>query len=138
MIADGLPIELTIITKRPNSEVREAIVESDLIVDQLVIGWYAMFAIEAMASGRAVISRIRDDLEGTYKRNFLLDDGELPHLRADEDSIEVLLRHLLHNPNNIELAAALGPPFVTKHHSLEKLGCVLSEAIGRAKIPICA
>ena len=34
---------------------------ADLVVDQLVLGWYGAVAVEAMALGRPVLAYIRED-----------------------------------------------------------------------------
>ena len=44
-----------------NEEVIKLIQRADLVIDQLVIGWYAMFAIEAMSLGKPVICNLRSD-----------------------------------------------------------------------------
>ena len=89
--ARGHSIELTLVEKKTNAEVLEEIVRADIVVDQLVIGWYAMFAIEGMTLGKPVVCHIRDDLENLYRKAGLLEHDELPFLRADVLSIEKLL-----------------------------------------------
>ena len=59
---EGLALELVVIEGLPNPEVLRAIRSADVVVDQLVIGWYAMFALEAMVLGKPVVCHIRDDL----------------------------------------------------------------------------
>jgi glycosyltransferase involved in cell wall biosynthesis len=59
--------------------------QADIVVDQLLIGWYGVVAIEAMAMGKTVIAYIRDDLTG-YFRN------EMPLLNANPKTIEAVLR----------------------------------------------
>ena len=38
-----------------NDNVLKAIKNADLVVDQLIIGWYAMFAIEAMVAQNLLV-----------------------------------------------------------------------------------
>lgn len=131
---EGLPVTLEVIQNRPNEEVREAILNADLVVDQLVIGWYAMFALEAMASSRAVACHIREDLEQVYIEAGIIEAGELPHLRADEETIEDLLRSVLAEPKLLKKAASRGRPFVQDHHSLEWLGGVMTDVLADLRI----
>ena len=131
---EGLPVMLEIIQDRPNEDVLEAIAGTDLVVDQLVIGWYAMFALETMASSRAVACHVREDLEQIYIEAGILESGELPHLRADEDSIESLLRTVLADPTLLEQAASRGRPFVEAHHSLQWQGGMMTDVLSELGI----
>ncbi len=126
--AEGLPVELEVIVGRPNHEVLAAIEACDVVVDQLVIGWYAMFAIEGMAAGRAVICRVRSDLVDRYRDAGVLGDGEPPLIDADEATIESVIRRLLDEPGLLASASAAGPGYVAKHHSLAVAGRRFLEA----------
>ena len=42
---EGLDLELILIEKKSNEEVLSLIESADLVLDQLVVGWYAMFAM---------------------------------------------------------------------------------------------
>ena len=56
---EGYKIKLHLIEKVSNAE---SISKVDLVIDQLIIGWYAMFAIESMALSKPTICYLRDDL----------------------------------------------------------------------------
>jgi glycosyltransferase involved in cell wall biosynthesis len=59
--ADGLDVELDLITGVPNSEALRRISGADILADQLHIGWYGGVAVEAMALGRPVVCHIDED-----------------------------------------------------------------------------
>ena len=54
---------------------------ADLIVDQLIIGWYAMFAIESMALEKPVICYLREDLAIFIHKKILICEN-LPLINA--------------------------------------------------------
>ena len=56
--SEGVRIDLVIAEKLPNSELQELIRSVDVVADQLIMGWYAMFAIEAMALSKPVLCYI--------------------------------------------------------------------------------
>lgn len=56
--SESIDITLDIIENEPHHEVLERIRQSDVVVDQLVLGWYGGFAVEAMALGKPTIARI--------------------------------------------------------------------------------
>ena len=59
---DGYRVEVDLLTGISNSQVIERCISADLCVDQLRIGWYGVFSVEAMALGLPVVCYIRDDL----------------------------------------------------------------------------
>jgi glycosyltransferase involved in cell wall biosynthesis len=88
----GAPIELDLIEGVPNAEARKRYAKADLIVDQLRIGWYGMFAIESMALAKPVVVHLDEQGAAETEEAFGL---ELPLVRADEGSIEDVLAGLV-------------------------------------------
>lgn len=122
--AEGLEVELELLEGVPNEEVLAAIARADVVVDQLVIGWYAMFAIEGMALGKPVLCYVRDDLERRYVEAGLLDEGELPLVRSRPEQVADALRALANDPAERARRGARGVAYVRRHHSLEAIGQV--------------
>lgn len=57
---EGVPFDLEMIENLPNAEALRRYREADLVVDQLLAGWYGGFAVEAMALGKPVIAYLRE------------------------------------------------------------------------------
>ena len=57
---EGVPFDLELIENLPHTEAKRRYREADLVVDQLLLGWYGGFAIESMALGKPVIAYIRE------------------------------------------------------------------------------
>ena len=129
--AEGVAIELTLMEGRPNHEVRHLIAGADLVVDQLVIGWYAMFAIEAMAMGKPVICHLRADLLRLYRTEGLLQPHEPPLIDADPATIMQVLREISEDRSRLAAVAQAGPTYVERRHSLRAIGAVF-ERINRS------
>ena len=51
-----LPVELDIVEGVPHDEARERYARADIVVDQLNAGWHGVFALEAMALGKPVVT----------------------------------------------------------------------------------
>src|ERR1700730_2509917 len=51
----ALPVDLDIVEGVTHTEARQRYAAADIIVDQLKVGWYGVFAIEAMAMGKPVV-----------------------------------------------------------------------------------
>lgn len=130
--AEGLDVELIMVERVPNEEVRRLILEADVIVDQLVIGWYAMFAIEAMASGKPVICHLRRDLEELYVATDLLQGfDEIPIIRSDAFSFKEVIRTLYVDRDILVAAAEKGRGYVERHHSVEAISLVFSKIFAK-------
>lgn len=130
--AEGMDIELVMVERVPNEEVRRLILEADVIVDQLIIGWYAMFAIEAMASGKPVICHLRRDLEELYVASGLLDSfDEIPIIRADAFSFKDVIRTLHADRNILVSAAGRGRGYIERHHSVESISLAFSKILAK-------
>jgi hypothetical protein len=88
----GAPIELDLIEGVPNNEARKRYAAADVVVDQLRIGWYGMFAIESMALAKPVVVHLDEQGATETEEAFGL---ELPLVRADEQSVEDVLAGLV-------------------------------------------
>lgn len=124
--AEGLPIELVIRQKVPNEVIRETMATCHLVADQFVLGWYAMFALEAMAMGRPVLCYLRSDLLKLYEEAGLIDRDEIPLINTGLLEIESQLRWALANPKSLQTFAERGPLFIKKHHATQAVGAVFS------------
>jgi glycosyltransferase involved in cell wall biosynthesis len=119
---EGVPIELVLLEKVPNEKVRETMADVDIVADQLIIGWYAMFALEAMAMQKPILCYLRPDLEELYLNAGLIQPGEIPILRCTPQNVKEVLRSLAQQPAPIDEIGRLSRKFVLKHHSLQAVG----------------
>lgn len=130
---EGESIELVLVQKLPNDEIRQLIDTVDIVADQLIFGWYAMFAIEAMAMGKPVLCYIREDFERLYIDAGLLKENEIPLINCTPRNVKSTLRMLMRDPARLKDAGKRGPNYVRRHHSVEAVGAVfadINKAIG--------
>jgi glycosyltransferase involved in cell wall biosynthesis len=118
--AAGYPVQLRLMHGKPHSEVRRALAEADIVVDQLLMGWYANFSIEAMASGRPVIAYIRDSLKQVA-------GYEPPILSANPETIDAALIQLIEDATLRKELALAGPPYVRRIHDAARIARQLVE-----------
>ena len=88
----GFIFELVLVEGVSHDQARNAYESIDVLVDQLLAGWYGGLAVELMALGKPVIAYIREeDLEfiPTQMR------AELPIVRAGPETIESVLESIL-------------------------------------------
>jgi hypothetical protein len=60
---EGYNLRLRICEKQPHEAILKAMQEADVVIDQLLLGWYGMVSVEAWALGKPVICYIRPDLD---------------------------------------------------------------------------
>src|SRR5919201_4511929 len=88
----GAPIELDLIEGVPNREARKRYAAADVVVDQLRVGWYGMFAIEAMALAKPVVVHLDEGAVVETEEAFGL---SVPLVRADASRRERVLEGLI-------------------------------------------
>lgn len=103
------PLEFILIQGISHEQATSIYKKADIIIDQLLIGSYGIFATEAMALGKPVICYIRDDLKSTYPE-------DLPIVSANPDNIYEELKILVGNPELRENLGFRGRNYVEKYH----------------------
>lgn len=115
--ARGIPIELMLVEGVAHANVKELLFRADLVVDQLLIGWYGALAVEAMALGKPVLCYLRDE---DLKR-FVPFHERIPIVRTTKESLEDDLRRLLGSCSSWEELGAAGRRFVEECHDPLKI-----------------
>jgi glycosyltransferase involved in cell wall biosynthesis len=117
---EGLQVRLDLLERRPNTEVRAAVLRSDIVAEQFIAG-YALFAIEGMAAARPVLSAL-GWMPAEVREN--LTRRKLPIVDADLTTLKVILRKLVEDPRRRQTLGEAGRRFVVEHHSYEAVGSV--------------
>lgn len=129
--AEGYRVELELIRGKTNREVLALMQTAHIAVDQLIMGTYAMFAIEAMANGKPVVGYLREDHIRLYEDLGCIEVGEAPTIQARTRNITEVLRELLNHPETLAALGQKSRAYVEKYHSLAAVGGFYDE-INRA------
>jgi glycosyltransferase involved in cell wall biosynthesis len=90
--AEGVDFEFELVTGRTRVELKSLYESADVVVDQLLLGWYGGLAVEAMALERPVVAYIREaDLSFVPAEMR----AEIPVVQAEPRTIHEVLRQLL-------------------------------------------
>lgn len=118
----GLNVELVLLEKLPNEEVKRVLnEETDILVEQLICPGHGLNALEGMSSGVTVISNLENE-EYTLPMRRWSHLNECPIVSATPENIESVLRYLIENPQLRSKLGALGRSYAEKYHSLEAGG----------------
>lgn len=123
---EGYEVEYCFVQKMKNNELLKLMKSCDLIIDQLVIGWHGIFALEAMALKKPVICYIREDLLQLYENSGCLEVNELPIINANVRTIKQVIKENL-DKKKLEEIGIKSYNYVKKHHSLESIGLIFDK-----------
>lgn len=118
--AEGYDLELLILERVKNSQIREVMRSVDAVADQFIVGWYAMFALEGMALAKPVLTYLRDDLLELYSLHSFA--TECPIVNTEVTAIKENLRCLIADRALCTDLGERGRAYVLKYHSLESIG----------------
>lgn len=129
LISEGYPIEIILVQGKPNHEILKEIAKSDVVADQLVIGWYAMFALEGLSLSKPVICYLREDLIELFLFGDVLGSKEeLPFINTNVFSIKSTLKDILLGKVKLSEYASKALPYLHKYHSVESVSQVFKVA----------
>jgi glycosyltransferase involved in cell wall biosynthesis len=109
--AEGLAIRLDLVEGVTREVALERLAAADLLVDQLLLGWYGTVAVEAMALGRPVLSYIREDEPADNPFG-----AELPIVRTTPATLVDDLRALAAGRERRRELGVAGRAFIERHH----------------------
>lgn len=125
--AEGYEIELVMLSGVSNDEIIKTIQDVDLVADQFVIGWYAMFALEAMSLQKPVLCYLRNDLIELYTKAGLITKNEIPILNTPLLEIKNKLIWAYNNRKELKQIGIKSKQYVENHHSIQSVGKVFDK-----------
>ena len=114
----ALDVDLEIVEGLDHREAFERYRRADVIVDQLNAGWYGVFAIEAMALGKPVVTFLHDEAVRRTEEAFGL---EVPIVSASKDTLVDVLRPLVTSAEERSRVGAASRAYVEEVHDVERM-----------------
>jgi glycosyltransferase involved in cell wall biosynthesis len=112
-----LGLDLDVVEGLPHEEARRRYERADIVVDQLNAGWYGLFAIEAMALGKPVITFLHDEAVRRTEEAFGV---RVPIVSATKDTLADRLRELAAATNERRRLGAEGRAYVEQIHDVDR------------------
>ncbi|HZO97796.1 MAG TPA: glycosyltransferase family 4 protein [Gaiellaceae bacterium] len=113
-----LPVELDVVEGVPHDEARERYARADIVVDQLNAGWHGVFALEAMALGKPVVSHLKPDVVERSAEAF---GARVPIVPATAGTLVEALRPLVEDPARRRELGAAGRAYVERVHDADRV-----------------
>ena len=107
----GVRVRLDLVEGVTHDQVAARIDAADIIVDQLMLGWYGGFAVEAMARARPVLAAITEDVPADNPFG-----DELPIVRTGPERLADDLEALAQDRTRLREIGAASRAFVERRH----------------------
>jgi glycosyltransferase involved in cell wall biosynthesis len=121
---EQLPVELDVVENTRHDHAIERYKQADIVVDQLNAGWYGVFAIEAMALGKPVVTFLHDE---AVRRTEQAYDIDLPLVPTTKETLAATLASLV---ESAELRREIGQKsraYVERVHDADRVADQLIE-----------
>ncbi len=126
----GERIDFKLVENMSNDKALEAYAKADLIIDQILIGWYGGVAVEVMKMGKPVMAFIRkEDL--AFLPPGMAAQCEEAVLNASPTTIEDVLSEVVENPEILKRYREAAFEYVHAWHSPTHVAGVTREAYER-------
>ncbi len=113
-LAERFPIDFTLVQGLPHRQAMQIYREADLVIDQLLPGWYGGFAVEVMAMGKPVVCYLREEDLDVVPPDMRED---LPILTATPENLELRLVEILQQRDQWPEWSRRARAFVLKWHN---------------------
>jgi Glycosyl transferases group 1 len=110
-------LDLDVVEGMPHDEARRRYERADIVVDQLNAGWYGLFAIEAMALGKPVVTFLHDEAVRRTEEAFGI---RVPIVSATKETLADRLRELAAAPDERRRLGADGRAYVERVHDVDR------------------
>ncbi len=109
---ESYKIELILVENMSHQRALEIYKSADIIIDQLCIGTYGLFALEAMALGKPVIAYINEEFSKFYPQ-------DLPIISANPDNVKQVLKNVLDNIEILDEISYRSRKYVERYHDVK-------------------
>jgi glycosyltransferase involved in cell wall biosynthesis len=114
---EQLPVELEIVEGLHHDEARRRYERADIVVDQLNAGWYGLFAIEAMALGKPVVTFLHDEAVARTEEAF---GTKVPIVSATAETLGAALRPLVEDAAQRRRIGVESRAYVERIHDADR------------------
>ena len=121
---ERLGVDLDVVEGVEHEEARERYARADIVVDQLNAGWHGVFALEAMALGKPVVTYLRPELVDRAEAGYGV---RLTIVPATKETLVDALRPLVDSPALRRAVGAASRAYVEQVHDIDRIAGRLVE-----------
>jgi glycosyltransferase involved in cell wall biosynthesis len=117
-VCSQLPVDLDLVEGVPHDEARARYGRADIVIDQLVVGWHGVFALEAMALAKPVVGYVKPEVVDRSAEAFGI---RLPIVPATSETLADALLPLIESPPLRRELGARGRAYVEQVHDIDRV-----------------
>ncbi|MFN2468647.1 MAG: hypothetical protein ABR521_11025 [Gaiellaceae bacterium] len=125
---EGLPLDLEIVEGLHHDAALERYAAADIVVDQLNAGWYGIFAIEAMALGKPVLTFLHEEAVARAETAF---GTPVPVVSVTAQTLGERLAELAADPGERRRVGAASRAYVERVHDADVIAGRLLDIYSR-------
>jgi hypothetical protein len=125
---EELGVELDVVERITHDEARVRYERADIVVEQLNAGWHGVFALEAMALGKPVVTYLKDDVLRRTEEAYGI---RVPIVSATKETLAERLRPLVASPAERRRIGAESRAYVERVHDIDRVADRLLELYSR-------
>lgn len=130
LIDEGHNVELLYVTDVASRDMLYYQAQADIVVEQLIIGWWGSTGVETMALGKPVVCYLRPAWKEFFFSVFP-EYEDLPIIEADTESIYTVLKELVTDEHLRRRAGQASRDFALKHFDPSRNAAELEAALLR-------
>jgi glycosyltransferase involved in cell wall biosynthesis len=116
---EGYEIDFVLLENMSNMTVRQVCEEADIVIDQLLLESYGIFAIECMALGKPVLCRIDEHFQECYP--------DLPIVNTNPQNLYDNLKMLIEDPCRRAAIGEMSRRYVEEVHDAKRIAGQLAD-----------
>lgn len=125
---EGHPVEYFFMEDKPSKHMRFYQAQADIVVEQLIYGWWGSTGVETMALGKPVICYLRPSWKTFFLKTFPEYDS-LPIVEADTNTIYEVLKKLVTDADYRRRKGEESRRFAEAHFDSEKNAKALAKLL---------
>ncbi len=123
----GDRVVLELVENKSHSEALALFSRADVIIDQLLIGWYGGLSVEVMKMGKPVIAFIREE-DLHFIPPAMAEDCKNAFIQADPLTLYDRVIEIIENPGLLQQYREKGIAYVNKWHDPEYIAGIAKKA----------
>jgi len=113
----GYQFDFELLENLPHDTLIDKLKEADIVIDQLLIGWYGVLGLEAMTLGKVTLAYIREDIQNSIPN--------LPIVNVNPNNLTKELAEIIEDDKLREEIGKKSRTFVEEYHSEEVISDLL-------------
>jgi glycosyltransferase involved in cell wall biosynthesis len=129
-------IEIILVENMEHSKALEVFKTADIVIDQILIGWYGTISAEVMMLGKVVVARIDEDLL-RFVPPLMAEEIKNTLINADPFTLDIVLEELIQDKKILEHKGRISREFSLRWHDFKKISQITINAYQDTKETSC-